>query len=812
MLSRALDLILALASLLFGGWLAFNYPILQPLPIIGFILFAALIYLRPWLWPILVPGILPVIGLAPWTGWLTFEELDLLVLATAAGAYAKYFFQPVSSTRRHFSGTLAFLISLMAISLIVSMLRGFSDAGGFSFGWYQGYNGPMNSVRIAKSFFLALLLWPLLRRMYFKDEAKLGRNLGYGLSLGLGLASLAAIWERLAFTGLLNFSSDYRTTALFWEMHVGGAAFDGWLLLTFVFSIWALLRATGRLQQSIALAVIAIALYAAMTTFSRGVYLGLIVSLCWLLFLLRGGDTGQSGRQGMFSWFRQGSHWAALLAWLAIAVWLLFPVAGYRGLLALLGLVLVMLAMPDILRRLSGGKIILTVGLALIVTAPLIVLSNVIARGPYWLFAILLGGTMLSLYLPSARTRRLRLPVVLGGFVALLLATANVTGYWGGVEALPNTFLTLLMLIVTLAAATISKRPLWPSNFIEHGKLLILAIGLSGVLAVFLGGAYMGERFSTSGKDMETRLEHWNLAYSMLQSPMELAFGKGLGRFPANFYFVAPRGEFPGAYQVNVNAEKPILSLSGANHPMSQGDILRVSQRLGQFEAGRFEVEFKVRTNGNVQLFAEVCERHLLYVAACAVKAMSISSSKGEWQIVKARLDGSLPEGYGLALLKFKAFSFGVLNPAGAIEIDRVALIDEHGQNVLKNGDFHNEMQGWFMTSDHDHMPWHAKNLLVNLVFDQGLFGLLVFMLMTGAALWRSSFGSARHHALSPYLNAGIVGFLIVGLFDSLTDVPRLAFAYYFLLLVTLSLDMRIASRNKIPSSSTVPPQSQGER
>jgi hypothetical protein len=33
--------------------------------------------------------------------------------------------------------------------------------------------------------------------------------------------------------GLTNFASDYRTSALFWEMHVGGAALDAWLMLSF---------------------------------------------------------------------------------------------------------------------------------------------------------------------------------------------------------------------------------------------------------------------------------------------------------------------------------------------------------------------------------------------------------------------------------------------------------------------------------------------------------------------------------------------------------------------------------------------------
>ena len=72
-------------------------------------------------------------------------------------------------------------------------------------------------------------------RLQNTHKDRTGRQLALGIAIGLGTASLAALWERLAFTDLLNFSSDYRSTALFWEMHVGGAALDGWLLLTIPF-------------------------------------------------------------------------------------------------------------------------------------------------------------------------------------------------------------------------------------------------------------------------------------------------------------------------------------------------------------------------------------------------------------------------------------------------------------------------------------------------------------------------------------------------------------------------------------------------
>lgn len=61
-----------------------------------------------------------------------------------------------------------------------------------------------------------------------------------------------------------------------------------------------------------------------------------------------------------------------------------------------------------------------------------------------------------------------------------------------------------------------------------------------------------------------------------------------------------------------------------------------------------------------------------------------------------------------------------------------------------------------------------------------------MFLLLNACSLWRLSFGKARQHVLSPYLLAAIIGFLVVGTFDSLIDVPRLALMFYILILKAL--------------------------
>ena len=106
----------------------------------------------------------------------------------------------------------------------------------------------------------------------------------------------------------------------------------------------------------------------------------------------------------------------------------------------------------------------------------------------------------------------------------------------------------------------------------------------------------------------------------------------------------------------------------------------------------------------------------------------------------------------------------------------------------------------FFFSSDRNHLPWHIKNLFMNVLFDQGSVGLLLFSAMLLAALWRVSVGTAKDHPLAPGIGGGLVGFVVVGLFDSLVDVPRLAFGFYVVLL--LGLTVRQASAPRLPTAS----------
>ncbi len=145
-----------------GLALALNYPLAPWLATALFCFGVALSFARPDAWLIAVPALLPIIAFAPWTGWITFEEFDLLVLAVAAGGYARLALARRDAQRKHSAsgergpGALAHLVlGAFTVSVVLAAARGVADAGGLHWGWYQGYHEPLNSLRLTKPFFWA---------------------------------------------------------------------------------------------------------------------------------------------------------------------------------------------------------------------------------------------------------------------------------------------------------------------------------------------------------------------------------------------------------------------------------------------------------------------------------------------------------------------------------------------------------------------------------------------------------------------------------------------------------------------------------
>lgn len=821
---RAAAALLALACAAGGLFLALHHPLGAGLAL-GLLLALGV---AAWRWsavPLtLLPALLPVLGLAPWTGWLTVEEFDLLLLAGAAGAYARIAWPaPLAEEARAWRwppvSILAWLLlGLMALSVLLSLQRGAADAGGWVWGWTQGYREPMNSLRLAKPLFAALLWWPLWRAACRQGREAAETALLRGLTLGLAGCALAALWERAAFTELLNFSSDYRTTALFWEMHVGGAALDGYLALTLPFAVQLALNSRRRLDLGLALTTLVLAGYAALTTFSRIVYLALPAGLLLMGGLLlqqrlRGADAGAR----RLLWL-QLLPAVLLMIGFALGAGVMFVGAGYRGLLALFGAVLLMLPLAHEVSRFrvaewSAGLALGAVGGALAVAGAL-----VLPKGAYIVYGLCLlwAAGMLAWQLrrraaAAARPHPPSTPaaLALAGFIATLVSAVLVAAHWGEDRGLAHAWPVALLVFLTLVVAARRPQGLWPASLRWQGLLAAAMVAVAAVVAVFGGGAYMAGRLSASQGDLSGREDHWRRGVELLRTTEQQLLGVGLGRYLDHFAVAAGPGERPGDYRHRAADGKGWLVLTAGNHLQSWGEILRVSQRVDRPQ-GRSTVQFEARVAQPVVLHFNVCKKHLLYDdGGCQVKSISIPATGGAWQTFSTPLDGGPMPPDPWYLPRFVMFSIGNEAAGLSVDVDKLSLRDEAGRELLHNGGFEDRGRGglerWFFSSDRNHLPWHAKNLQVHLLVEQGALGLLAFMLLWLAALWRVTLGSARALPLAPPLAAALLGFMVVGLVDSLLDMPRVAWQYHALVLVALTLQQPWRSRRGPARESGTP-------
>ncbi|KXB31379.1 hypothetical protein AT959_06835 [Dechloromonas denitrificans] len=788
LLLRVVMFCVGAVSVLAAAFLLLHHPMRSDW-LLGSLCFAAFFTaaLYPPLVFFLVPTLLPVVDLAPWTGWITFEEFDLLVLLLLGGAYLRHaltFPWLIGKNHRLKVSWGTLLLLAMLGSVLISLFRGLAESGGFSFSWFHGYYQSMNSIRLAKPFLLAVLLLPLC--LVLRPQEKKGVScfsllgLGLGMTAGLCLVSLATIWERVAFLGLLDFSSDYRTTALFWEMHVGGAALDGFLALTVPFAARELIFAKSRWHLAFVLAALALASYACLTTFSRGVYAAIPIALGLSIWL----SMREIGSANLLLPVKKSALAVALfgMALFTIAAYWVFETSGYRGMFVFLvasglfypvGLALASVSSATWWRGISLGLLSSMIGLALAISVP---------KGAYLVFAVSALLTAGSLIGRRQRVSAIAQGLLIPAYVSMLSSGVLVAWHWGGNEAIASMAISCTILLCGIFVA--SRRTLPQCGFRSQLSIAVVLALLAAVVAIFSGGRYMADRFSTTNKDLDYRLQHWETGLGQLQGA-DWWLGKGLGRVPATYFFAAPQSEYPGGFHLQSDSSgNTYLRLVGGRHINGWGEVFRVTQRIRP-EPGVYRVQFNVRAEKDVIFVFEVCAKHLLYQGRCVARQVEVKGEGGTWQRMEVELQGDLPGGGAWYAPELVVFSIAMLSRGGVADFDNLAL-QNNGMELLANGNFDSELTRWFSSSDKYHMPWHMKNVFLHILFEQGGLGLVVLLVMLASAFFRLVWGKAASHPLAPAVAGGLAGFCIVGVFDSLLDVPRVATLFYLLLLLGL--------------------------
>lgn len=250
-----------------------NYPLTPVVLGTALVLYAVALWRWPGLWLAVVPAVLPTFDLTPWTGWTQVGEPDLFVLITIAVLVLR---APPSRADFGLEGVAAVVVVLTLISYLLSGALGLALPGPEG-GSDNVYLRPDNALRLAKGFFTALALLPFLRaRMYTHGNAIVW--LGVGMSAGLALVTAAVVVERALFTGIFDFTTDYRVVGTFSGMNIGGGYIGAYLAMALPFLLVFMLRSDA-LSLLAMFGIAGIAGYALVVTFARTACAAALLSL-----------------------------------------------------------------------------------------------------------------------------------------------------------------------------------------------------------------------------------------------------------------------------------------------------------------------------------------------------------------------------------------------------------------------------------------------------------------------------------------------------------------------------------------------------
>ena len=774
-----------------AAWLAWHHPLSAAAALLGCALAAGLTALWPTRWPLWVFPALPLLGLMPWSGWVAAEELDLLVLAVATGGHLRMALgaQRPRGPGQTLQGAWLWLLPLL-LAAVLALWRALDAQGDHHLGWWQGLREPLDSVRVGKSIVLVLVLLPLARLAWRDDQALAAARLTTALVWALLFTGLGALWDQIVLAGVTP-SPLLRPSGLFWEAQLGGAAQDAVLLLTLPFAAAALAQARSLLRSLLPALALLLGVQACLATQSAVTALAALLSLM-VWWLLHGRQ--QKGVAG-------GTWPAALLGSLvlALSVWLV-PSTGLAGPFALLGAIVLMLPLQGLRSRLAGGPLAwsLAVGAVLAWLTASLAWNVPMAAVPSYGLAWVLGAAMLAWVWVRGKPLG-----VMGALVAALAVVGGivaVSALAGGRPAALRAAPVALLMCAGFCVVVLRQRTSWPDNLAWQSKLMVglAALALAGAWA---GAQPMAARLAEVEAGAAQRVEQAHAAVAALQAPLDWLVGKGLGTQPAQHAAAAPPqaqggdlrwlpDEDGGAAQISSGRALPgggaghqlaqrIAAPQSATNPAMPVAVLRLLARSSEPTAG---------------LRASVCAS----TCVTATAALSRSAKPGQWQHITLQLHGP-PFGTGPWWAPQPVvLAVGAAPANTAVQVDQLSLIDGQGVELLHNGGFDGGLAHWYLVSEPPFSAWHLQNAAVHLLFEQGLLGLAAWVVALGVALWRLTAGIARQRSLAPPLAAALAGAALLGLYDSLFDLPRAVFLGGCLLAAALGLaDHRQHRRRK---------------
>jgi len=305
----------------------------------------------------------------------------------------------------------------------------------------------------------------------------------------------------------------------------------------------------------------------------------------------------------------------------------------------------------------------------------------------------------------------------------------------------------------------------------RHGVFrgVVAVAVLAAAIPVFTG-SFAQERLSHWARDLSIRQDHWRDALNMRDGgPWTASFGMGLGRFPETHYWRSSEPVRAAFYRLESEGELRYLHLGG-------GGGLYVEQFISVPATQPLFLTLRLRANTpSAALNLSFCEKWMLTSRQCASVEARAGDTPMKWILVKVPVDLTrLVESRGLWPRPVK-LSFHTPERGTIIDVADVRLRGDSGEELLANGDFQGGLDHWFFSTDVD-PPWHIHSLPVTVLFDQGWFGCVAWMLVLLTATHRGAKRAWRSGGVSAASLAALFAFLASATLNTLIDEPRFLF------------------------------------
>ena len=402
-----------------------------------------------------------------------------------------------------------------------------------------------------------------------------------------------------------------------------------------------------------------------------------------------------------------------------------------------------------------------------------------------------IGGAYIEGYLVTAlpfvalwawQQRHLVITLLAGGLYGLGAYSVMVTYSRGGQAAFAVETLIILFAFLHFALYDRTRRVLAMAT-------VILFVGVAAAIAwpVF-SGKFSQSRVATIEPDLATRTNHWADALHIFQMHNSPVFGVGLGTFPSAYFWNSSESSRPSTYEFVTQNGNTYLRLGS-------GESLYFEQPVSILPEQKYTISMDLRSNvSNAELTVPVCEKAILYSYTCAWATLKVKAPPNQWANYETEIQTRNFGPPGSLFPRPVKLSFFNGHAGTLVDVDNVTLRDAAGNNLVRNGDFSEGMHHWFFSTD-SHLAWHTKNLYLHILFDQGWFGLVCFMMLILYTLTRLLLRAWGNEPASLALFASLTAFLIVGLVDTMIDETRLGFLLFLLLIAGLMADGRSAVR-----------------